>query len=47
MAVPVEEAFALLRAGREADLRRALEFYRRVGATRYMREAEAGLAATA
>jgi tetratricopeptide (TPR) repeat protein len=47
MEVPIEEAFALLYAGGEVGLRRALEVFRRAGATRYLREAEAGLAATA
>jgi class 3 adenylate cyclase/tetratricopeptide (TPR) repeat protein len=47
MEVPIEEAFALLYAGGEAGLRRALEVFRRARATRYLRQAEAGLAAIA
>jgi class 3 adenylate cyclase/tetratricopeptide (TPR) repeat protein len=39
-----DEAYARLRCGTEEDVRRALEFYRSVGATRYVREGEAGLA---
>jgi class 3 adenylate cyclase/tetratricopeptide (TPR) repeat protein len=42
-----EEAYARLRAGSEGQVRRALDFYRSVGATRYLREGEALLAATA
>jgi class 3 adenylate cyclase/tetratricopeptide (TPR) repeat protein len=42
-----EEAYARLRSGIESEVRLALEFYRSVGATRYIREAEALLAATA
>jgi tetratricopeptide (TPR) repeat protein len=41
------EAFARLQSGREPEVRQALEFYRRVGATRYIREGEALLAASA
>ena len=41
------EAYARLTAGGPADLRRALDFYRRVGAVHYTRQAEARLAATA
>ena len=41
---PAEEAFALLQAGGDAALRRALDFYRGAGATRYVRQAEAQLA---
>jgi len=44
---PVSVAFAQLQTGRDADLRAALDFYRAAGAARYVREAEAGLAATA
>jgi Flp pilus assembly protein TadD len=44
-------AEALVRAGRRAEadvhLRKALDFYRSVGATRYIREGEALLAITA
>ncbi len=47
MEVPMEEAFALLYAGGQAELRRALEIFRRAGATRYLREAEAGLSKSA
>jgi hypothetical protein len=43
----VNEAYARLRAGSEAQVRRALEFYRSVGATRYVREGESLLAKTA
>ena len=42
-----DEAFARLQAGGDDELRRALSFFREVGATRYIREAEAGLAAIA
>ncbi len=42
-----DEADARLRSGIETEIRRALEFYRSVGATRYIREAEAQLAASA
>jgi hypothetical protein len=41
------EAYFRLRSGRDVDVRSALEFYRSVGATRYVREGEALLAATA
>ena len=41
------EAFYRLQSGTEADVRAALEFYRSVGATRYVHEGEAKLAATA
>ena len=41
------EADARLRSGRADQVRRALDFYRWVGATRYIREGEALLAATA
>jgi hypothetical protein len=44
---PVDEAFALLHAGGHDELVRALSFFKRVGATRYIREAEAQLAAIA
>ena len=40
-------AFAQLQTGGDADLRAALDFYRSVDASRYIRQAEAGLAATA
>jgi class 3 adenylate cyclase/tetratricopeptide (TPR) repeat protein len=40
-------AFAGLQTGRDADVRAALDFYRSAGATRYVREAEAQLAAIA
>jgi class 3 adenylate cyclase/tetratricopeptide (TPR) repeat protein len=40
-------AFYHLQSGTEDDVRAALEFYRDVGATRYVREGEAKLAATA
>jgi class 3 adenylate cyclase len=41
------EAFYRLQAGTEPDVRAALAFYRSVGATRYVREGEALLAASA
>jgi class 3 adenylate cyclase len=41
------EAYALLTAGGHAEVQRALDFYRRVGATHYIGQAEARLAATA
>jgi class 3 adenylate cyclase len=41
------EAFFRLQSGSEEDARRAGDFYRGVGATRYLREAEAVLAASA
>jgi class 3 adenylate cyclase/tetratricopeptide (TPR) repeat protein len=44
---PTPEAFFRLQAGREADVRAALSFYRSVGATRFVREGEALLAASA
>jgi len=40
-------ADARLRSGIESEARRALELYRSVGATRYIREGEALLAASA
>jgi hypothetical protein len=43
----VYEAFFRLQTGAERDVRIALEFYRRVGATRYVREGESQLAALA
>ena len=42
-----DEADARLRSRVESEVRRALEFYRSVGATRYIREAEAELAESA
>jgi len=42
----VSVAFAKLQTGLDADLRAAFDFYRSVGAPRYVRQAEAGLAAT-
>ena len=42
-----DEADARLRSGIDSEVRRALEFYRSVGATRYIREGEALLAASA
>jgi class 3 adenylate cyclase len=42
-----EEVYCRLRSGTDADVRRALDFYRSVGATRYIREGEALLAASA
>ncbi|TML00551.1 MAG: hypothetical protein E6G36_14420 [Actinobacteria bacterium] len=44
---PAFEAFYRLQSGNEPDVRAALEFYRRVGATRYLRQGEAMLAASA
>jgi hypothetical protein len=41
------EAFFRLQSGSEEDVRRAADFYLGVGATRYLREAEALLAASA
>jgi tetratricopeptide (TPR) repeat protein len=41
------EAFFRLQAGDEENVRRALDFYREVGATRYIREAEEQLAVLA
>jgi len=42
-----DEADARLRSGIQSEVRRALEFYLSVGATRYIREGEALLAASA
>jgi tetratricopeptide (TPR) repeat protein len=42
-----DEVFARLQAGGDANLRAALDFYRSVDASRYVRQAEAGLAASA
>jgi tetratricopeptide (TPR) repeat protein len=42
-----DEADARLRSGIEGEVQRALEFYRSVGATRYIREGEALLTASA
>ncbi|TML52996.1 MAG: hypothetical protein E6G15_09910 [Actinobacteria bacterium] len=42
-----DEADARLHSGIESEVRRALDFYRSVGATRYIKEAEALLAASA
>ena len=42
-----DEADARLRSGREDQVRRALDFYRSVGATRYIREGKALLAESA
>jgi class 3 adenylate cyclase/tetratricopeptide (TPR) repeat protein len=42
-----DPAFLRLQSGTEDDLRLALDFYRGVGATRYIREAEAALAVKA
>jgi class 3 adenylate cyclase/tetratricopeptide (TPR) repeat protein len=38
-----DEAYVRLRSGTDADVRRALEFYRSVGATRYLTEGESML----
>jgi hypothetical protein len=42
-----DEAYVRLKAGDEVNVRRALDFWRSVGATRYVREAESLLAASA
>jgi hypothetical protein len=42
-----DAAFFGLQSGTEEDVRKALEFYRAVGATRYIAEAEAALAVKA
>ena len=42
-----DEAYARLRTREPEQVRRALAFYRSVGATAYLREAEALLATTA
>jgi hypothetical protein len=42
-----DAAYARLRSGDETEVRRAVEFYRSVGATRYVREGEALLPASA
>ena len=47
MGALTDEALALLQAGGDAPLRAARDFFRSVGASRYVREAEAGLAAIA
>jgi tetratricopeptide (TPR) repeat protein len=47
MGSPADGAFYRLRSGAEQDVRAAIEFYRRIGATRYVREGESLLAATA
>ena len=47
MGAPAYEAFFRLQAGDEENVRRALAFYRGVGATRYIAEAEAALAVKA
>jgi class 3 adenylate cyclase/tetratricopeptide (TPR) repeat protein len=47
MGAPSYEAFFRLQAGDEENVRRALAFYREVGATRYIAEAEAALAVKA
>jgi tetratricopeptide (TPR) repeat protein len=47
MGILPDEADARLRSGRESEIRQALQFYRSVGATRYIEEGEALLAATA
>jgi len=44
---PAWEAFYRLQSGTESDVRAALEFYRGVGATRYVRQGESMLAASA
>jgi hypothetical protein len=47
MGVRTYEAYCRLRAETDEDVKKALEFYRSVGATRYIREGEALLAASA
>jgi hypothetical protein len=47
MGIKSYEAFFRLQTGAEEDVRAALEFYRGVGATRYVREGESLLAASA
>jgi class 3 adenylate cyclase/tetratricopeptide (TPR) repeat protein len=47
MGIKSWEAVLRLQTGSEQDVRAALDFYRRVGATRYVREGEAMLAALA
>jgi hypothetical protein len=47
MGAPSYEAFLRLQAGDEENVRRALAFYREVGARRYIAEAEAALAVKA
>jgi len=42
-----DESYARLRSGTDADVRRALDFYRSVGAAAYVREGEAMLARSA
>jgi class 3 adenylate cyclase len=41
MEMPAGEAFFRLQSGNDEDVRRALEFYRSVGATRFVQDAEA------
>ena len=47
MGAPSYEAFFLLQSGTEPNVRRALDFFREVAATRYIAEAEAALAVNA
>ncbi len=42
-----DEAYMRLQSGIDGEVRKAIDFYRSVGATRYVREGEAMLAATA
>ncbi len=42
-----DEAYMRLQSGIDGEVRKAIDFYRSVGATRYVREGEAALAATA
>ena len=42
-----DEAYMRLQSGIDAEVRKAIDFYRSVGATRYVRDGEATLAATA
>jgi transketolase C-terminal domain/subunit len=42
-----DEAYMRLQSGIDGEVRKAIDFYRSVGATRYVREGEAALAAIA
>jgi hypothetical protein len=42
-----DEAYMRLQSGIDSEVRKAIDFYRSVGATRYVREGEAALAAIA
>jgi len=47
MSLSPQEAFFRLQSGAEDDVEVALTYFRRAGATRFVQEAEATLAATA